>query len=217
MIKTMNEQKAKFLKPCDKNSLANVKKIVSSNQSRAAGTGREILDGICKFIKKDPNASFATDGQTIFMHPELFSKNIKECFPEDADKAWLQKMATSVNQPIGEGSVKGSLLKAVTEATTSSDMAPFFPYFKILYKLAQLGMTICKKTSLERQVAEKTKAMDDSQIEMEKQQAIVDNLSFYQRVQDEVNRASEEELYTLNFKSQDLRRKMSEYQQAYGD
>ena len=68
---------------------------------------------------------------------------------------------------------KGKLLASVSDPSTAAAVVPFFPYFKILYKFAQLGMTITKQTSLERQVAERSKAMEDSQVEMEKQKAIV--------------------------------------------
>jgi len=192
MIKGMTEAKAKFLKACNKDSLNKVKKIISAGQSRAVGTGRDILDGITKFVMKNTGATFANDGQQIFATPETFSKAIKDCMPTDMDRSWLQTLAQSVNQSgNADGLTKGPLLKAVSDDSIGADAVPFFPYFKILFKLAQLGMTITKRTSLERTVEKTTKAMEESQIDMEKQKAIVGNLEFYKRIEAEVNRANE--------------------------
>ena len=40
---------------------------------------------------------------------------------------------------------KGALLEAVTEAGFAADMIPFFPLFKIVFKFAQIGMTMKTK------------------------------------------------------------------------
>ena len=178
------------------------------------GTGRQILDGICKFVAKNPNASFATDG-AFFGTPENFSKAIKDCNPVDMDRAWLQGVAASVNQSID--GVKGDILTQISNEASAADNVPFMPYFKILYKLAQLGMTITKRTSLERKVESSTKAMNDAQVEVDKQSAIVQNLAFYERVEREFSRANEQEIETLRVKRDELDRKIKEFQDLYAD
>lgn len=40
---------------------------------------------------------------------------------------------------------KGALLEQVTDAGMATDMIPFFPLFKIVFKFAQMGMTMKTK------------------------------------------------------------------------
>jgi len=108
----MTEAKAKFLKGCDKDSLKKIRSVLSGGQSAAVGTGREIVDGICKFVKKDTSTSYGAVGDSIFATPESFSKAIKDCMPTDMDRNWLQTIASSVNQ--NTEAQKGSLLYAVS-------------------------------------------------------------------------------------------------------
>ena len=211
----MTEAKAKFLKGCDKDSLKKIKGILSAGSSGAVGTGREILDNICRFVKKNTSSSYASDGEAIFATPESFSKAIKDCMPTDMDRNWLQTLASSVNQ--NTDGQKGSLLNAVSNPSTAVDMVNFFPYFKILFKLAQLGMTITKRTSLERQVDKHSKALEDATVDMEKQKAVVANLEFYKQVEAEVNRANEQEIETLRVKSDVIQSRIQQYEHEYED
>ena len=211
----MTEAKAKFLKGCDKDSLKKIRSVLSGGQSAAVGTGRDIVDGICRFVKKDTNTSYAAVGDSIFATPESFSKAIKDCMPTDMDRNWLQNVASSVNQ--NTDGQKGSLLNSVSNPSTATEMVPFFPYFKILFKLAQLGMTITKQTSLERQVEKHTKALEDVTVDMEKQQAIVKNLEFYSVVEAEVQKAHNNEIEPLRIKSDELDRKIKSYSTQFED
>ena len=184
----MNEAKAKYLKGIDKPGLQKIKEIAAGN-GPAKSVVTEILDGIAKFVANDVNAVMRSGKGDLFDTVETFSKEVKDCFPADRDRQWLQGVAKNVNMDV-DGN-KGAILAAISDPNNAQDMVHVFPFFKILYKLAQLGMTITKRISLQRQVAEKSKAMEDSQVEMEKQKAIVKNLEFHQRVNTEVQRASD--------------------------
>ena len=188
LIKQMNEAKAKYLKGIDKPGLQKIKEIAAGN-GPAKSVVTEILDGIAKFVANDVNAVMRSGKGDLFDTVETFSKEVKDCFPADRDRQWLQGVAKNVNMDV-DGN-KGAILAAISDPNNAQDMVHVFPFFKILYKLAQLGMTITKRISLQRQVAEKSKAMEDSQVEMEKQKAIVKNLEFHQRVNTEVQRASD--------------------------
>ena len=131
------------------------------------------------------------------------------------DRAWLQGVAGSVNQ--NSENQKGALLQQVSNPSTATDMVHFFPYFKIYFKFAQLGMTITKRESLQRQADKTKKAMEDAQVDMEKQKAIVANLEFYATVEAEVNRANEQEIETLRVKSDELERKIQQYSRDFED
>lgn len=67
LIKTMSEQKAKFVKNCDEKNMKAVAKIMGAGTSSAVAAGKEILDDICKFIKADKEATYnSKDGAAIF-------------------------------------------------------------------------------------------------------------------------------------------------------
>jgi len=149
LLTQMKEQKAKFAKVLDKKSVANIKRIVRQGSSRAVKAGGEqILDFLCQFLAKDSSALFAREGQDIFLSHETLAQAIKAVDPSHHEKAWLRDVADSVNMDV-EG-VKGKLLAQVSDPENAESMIPFFPYFKLLFKLCQLGMTLKTKESLVR-------------------------------------------------------------------
>ena len=79
-------------------------------------------------------------------------------------------------------------------------MLPFSPFIKILFSLIELGMTIARKSSLERQLENLKKSQEDSQIELEKLQAIEKNFDFRFKLKDEISRTKKGELASLDEK-----------------
>ena len=146
----MGEAKAKFVKVVNADNIKKIKQILAANSSSVCGTARRVLDTICMMILNDTGASFAKNGEDIFASDVVYSKKIKECSPVDRDRQWLQNVAKSVNMD-ADGN-KGDLLAAVSDPASAADMIHFFPHFKILFKFAQLGMTLTKQTSLENKV-----------------------------------------------------------------
>ena len=116
-------------------------------------------------ILNDTGASFAKNGEEIFASDIVYSKKIKECSPVDRDRQWLQGVAKSVNMD-ADGN-KGDILQAVSDPSNAADMIHFFPHFKILFKFAQLGMTITKQTSLENKVVNAKKVMEQNLVQLE--------------------------------------------------
>lgn len=53
MIKTMREQKAKFVKNCDENNMKAVLNVMNGSDSDAIAVGREMLDDLVKFITRN--------------------------------------------------------------------------------------------------------------------------------------------------------------------
>ena len=76
-------------------------------------------------------------------------------------------------------------------------MLPFFPFIKILLKLIELGMTIARKASLERQLEKLKKSQEDSQLELENLEAIEKNFDFRWKLKDEISRTKNKELAAL--------------------
>ncbi len=210
LMTDMTEVRAKFLKQCDKDSIKEIKRVMAVGVSPVCNTAREILDKICQFLDANPDASFSNQGTTIFDSAESFNSACKSCDPAAMEKAFIQSVAESVNMSLD--GVKGRLLILVSDSTTSEAMLPFFPYFKVLYKLCQMGMTLKKKQSLERKAENSKKEMDELNIEQVTAQAIVDNLAFHERMTAEAGRTRQEELAALMRKERALANKIQELQ-----
>ena len=110
---------------------------------------------------------------------------------------------------------KGKLLAAVSNPSTASDMAPFFVFFKIVFKMAQTGMTLKTKQNLVRKQETMKKEMDDAVVQIETQKAYIDNLSFHERISAEANRIRGEDVQTLVQKKGILQFSINEHQQKY--
>ena len=132
LLLSMNEARAKFAKNCDAASLMQIKKILSTPNSAAASTGREILDMICKFITNNINATYADDGANIFDSAENLQALIKRCDPSAPDKDWVRERADDVNMTLD--GTKGKILKAVSNDTAAAEMHHFYNYYKVLFK-----------------------------------------------------------------------------------
>ena len=162
LLTDMKEVRAKFIKQCDADSLKQIKRIMDVKMSPVLGTAEIILNKICQFLDANEEATFEKEGQTIFDSAESFNSACKSCDPAAHEKVFIQSVAESVNMSVD--GVRGSLLELVANPDTSSDMVPFFPYFKVLYKLCQMGMTMKKKQSLERKAENSKKEMEDLKI-----------------------------------------------------
>ena len=87
-----------------------IKKVMNGGQGTpgARATAQEILDLICKFIKKNPQSSYAVDGADVFSSAEAFNSAVKRCDPSAQEKAWISEVANKVNMDM-DGK-KGALL-----------------------------------------------------------------------------------------------------------
>ncbi len=84
--------------------------------------------------------------------------------------------------------VKGSILAAVTDATKVNEMAAFIPYFKVLFKFCQLGMTLKTKQNLLRKEEAAAKETEDLTAKKATMSEILANLDFSEDIKAEVTR-----------------------------
>lgn len=208
LLLSMNEARAKFAKSCDADSLKQIKTILVQPGSASAGTGKQILDKICQFICQDVEATYDRHGADIFANAEVLTAAIKRCDPAALEKSWIRDVADSVNMT-SEG-VKGKILQAISSSSTVQEMHHFFPYFKVLYKFCQLGMTLKSKQNLLRKEEAAKKETDDLLAKKATQQEILDNLDFSNDIQKEVDRMREQEIGALVQKAQMLEMKINE-------
>ena len=159
MVTTMNEARAKFVKQCDADSIKEIKKIMSAGSSPAIPTMTLVLDKICQFITKNAEASYRSEGAAIFANAEVFSSAAKRADPSFHEKQWISDVASQVNMDM-EGA-KGKLLNAVSDPASANFMYHIFPYFKLVFKYAQIGMTLKSMQSLSRKQEKAQKELDD--------------------------------------------------------
>ena len=75
---------------------------------------------------------------------------------------------------------KGAILERLTNPASAASAFHFFPYFKLLFKLAQIGMTKKTKESLERKQEAMQKEMDAADVHIGTQDALIKNLGMAQ-------------------------------------
>ena len=86
---------------------------------------------------------------------------------------------------------------------------PFFPYFKLLFKLCQIGMTMKKKQSLERKQIDAEVYITDKEVEKQTFQSLMDNLAFHDKITDQVIRTQQEDIYAIVNKQDGLRNEIA--------
>ena len=178
LLTTMNEQKVKIAKALSKDSVASVKKAISNRQTPAGAV--DILDRLCQFMAKDTSATYDKQGRDLFENHETLAKAIKATEPSYHEKAWLRDVADSVN--MNADGLRGKLLAQVMEPETAKQMVTFVPYFKLLYKFCQLGMTLKTKESLIRKHIAATEECERVIVELETLDKRRQNLRFYERI-----------------------------------
>lgn len=194
MLTTMNEAKSKFGKNCDEKAIKEIKRIMGSGSSTAVQLGRDILDGICLLVKDSPDATWSSHGQDVFESAEAFNKCLRKADMRELEKGEIKKLADKVNC---KDNVKGDILARITQDTNTLDNVPFFPFFKVLYKLCQIGMTLRTKRSFERKQHTIENEMADIQVEVDKHQAVYDSYNMHQRYTAEIERSQNDEIRKL--------------------
>lgn len=96
-------------------------------------------------------------------------------------------------------------------------MYPIYPYFKLVFKFAQIGMTLKSKQSLQRKQERAMKEMDDITIQIQSDQSLIENLDFGNNYSAEAARARNSEIARLRSKQNQLRNKIAEMQQYTND
>jgi len=175
ILTAQGEQKAKAAKDCDKASINEIKKTMAAGISPAIGNGRAILDRICQLATGKETASYAVEGADLFQSEMTFSSAIKKADSSLIEKDILKRMAGEINQD-------GTILSALMNPGNAAENVQFIPYFKVLFKLVQMGLTKKNKVNLERKQVTADKTLADLQVQIETQDAIIENLTFHETV-----------------------------------
>jgi len=133
---------------------------------------------------------------------------VKHCDPSHHEKQWIHEVAQKVNMDMEQQ--KGKLLRDISNPANAGTLFHFFPYFKIVFKFAQIGMTLKTKQNLERKQESLQREMDDAQVQINTQDSLIENLSFHERIGAECNRIKMEELAVLIDKEQNITHKINE-------
>ncbi len=108
--------------------------------------------------------------------------------------------------------IKGSILNEISDAKRVNEVTPFIPYFKVLFKFCQLGMTLKTKQNLLRKEEAAAKETDDLIAKKKTQSEILANLDFSEDIKAEVDRMRNQEIACIAEKQNMLQMKINEYQ-----
>lgn len=172
--------------------------------SPAVPNGKAILDRICQLATGKENATYAVEGGDLFQSETTFSSTIKKADSSLIEKDTLKRMAGEINQD-------GTILSALMNPSNAAENVQFIPYFKVLFKLVQMGLTKKNKVNLERKQVTADKTLADLQVQIETQDAIIENLAFHETVSAEASRSRENDITNIETKSAQLSSKMNDY------
>ena len=159
MLTTMNEQLAKEVKKCDKAALQAIRKNLSSPQSSAVG--RQVLAKICQIVSKSESATYEVEGLDIFSSEAVLSSAVKKCDPSEMKKEYLSSLAAEITMD-SEGQ-RGKVLGALM----STENVAYFPFFKVLFKLNQIGLTKRNWNSIKKSIEGTEKTIKEAKISMD--------------------------------------------------
>lgn len=142
----MNEAKHKQLKYCDAASFKLLARMRSDGNMPKVG--REILDLIIKFIKGDKDATWEKEGEELFEKPEIFAKGVRKADLTKFELSYIGEVGQKIQQT--EEGETGSILTELLREAASAENMPFFPYYKLLYKMVHIANTLKNKASFER-------------------------------------------------------------------
>ena len=108
---------------------------------------------------------------------------------------------------------QGTILAAMLDAVQGALLIPFMPYFKLLFKLCQIGLMMKKKQSLERKQIDADEYIADKTVKIASASALIDNLSFHERITAQILRTNEQDISAITNKQDRLRREIERTQQ----
>merc|ERR1712110_298283 len=133
-------------------------------------------------------------------------------------REFIQAVANQVNQKVeGDKTVKGDILERLSNPENATNNLPFFTYFKLLFKLAQIGMTLKKKQSLEMKQLDADQVIKDKEVEIISMRGLVSNLDFHQRISAQVQRTVDEDIAAIVSKQQRIYNEIQRAQTNVGE
>ena len=208
MLTTMMEQRAKEVKNCNKDNFKKIKQELNSPSSNVKEAAIQILDRICRIVQNNPDAKYSVEGMDIFQNETAFSSAIKKCDPAKYDKQMLKELRNEVNNN-SEGK-PGAILALVLNPAVAEKMQHFYPYFKVLFRMVQIGLTSRRKTVLDMKQLTNDKQIEAINVDIAALQAQIDNLNFHERMTGEVARGQADELASLEHKKEVQREQIAE-------
>lgn len=194
LLITMNEAKHKQLKYCDEASFKKLNSLQSNGD--VPKVGKEILDYLVKFIKGDKEATWdQKEGAELFEKPEVFAKAARRADLTRFDLNYIGEVGQKVQQT--EDGARGSILTELMKETAVAENLPFFPYYKLLYKMVHIANTLKNKASFERHLEACQKTMVQEQVKEKALLEQVATLDFHKQISAEVDRSEREEISAL--------------------
>lgn len=205
MLTQMNEQLSKELKKCDKDAIANMRKQI--NSARSSAVGRQILDKICSIVDNNKEGTYAVQGLDIINNEAGFSSRVKKCDPSKLDKAYLSELAGMVT--MNSDGARGKILESLMSNSGVQENVVYFPFFKVLFKLTQIGLTMRNRNALQRGIEGTEKTIAEAKISMEQTFDLMENLNFQETMMAEMERSRNEDMQVIINKQNELQQKIN--------
>lgn len=197
MLTQMGEQVAKEVKKCDKEALKAIK--TNLNGAKKSQVGQNILEAITKIVSGKESASYAIEGIDVFDNEATLSSSVKKCDASKMPKEYLSTLAREITTDV-EGQ-HGPLLRSLLEATAAADNLAFFPFYKVLFKLNQIGLTRRNWNSLKHNIEGKEKTITETKIVMSSLEDLMQNLEFHTKISEEIQRSKSNDIMTVHNKA----------------
>ena len=97
----------------------------------------------------------------------------------------------------------------MTDVNRADENLPFYPHYKLLFKITQMAITIKKKIGLERKLAGSAESSKQLEIDIETWETIAENLKFGTELKAEADRMRKEEIDTLEQKHTSLKEEIA--------
>ena len=123
-----------------------------------------------------------------------FKLLLKKAAPENLDKDVLKEMGMRLNQ--GPDS-SGEIYKRISDQHQLKVMVFWFPMFKTLFKLVQIGLTIKKRANLLRKKVANDEKKRTIAMDVATEDTIAKDLGFCETISAEVERMRNGELSTI--------------------
>jgi len=133
----------------------------------------------------------------------LFGAAVRKVKPEKLDKDTCKKIAYRVNQDAEKEA--GDVQQYMTDKLRAAENLPFYPHYKLLFKLTQMAISIRKKNGLEKSLAGTSERNKGLQVNVDTWETISKNLEFGKMLKAEAERMRNEEIAVLQKKHEELK------------
>ena len=104
---------------------------------------------------------------------------------------------------------RGKILESLMSTSAVQENVVYFPFFKVLFKLTQIGLTVRNRNALQRGIEGTEKTIAEAKISMEQTFDLMENLNFQESMMAEMERSRNEDMQVIVNKQNELQQKIN--------